>query len=38
MHFQEPGDFRHRLLVLMDELAGVGDLLGRQGAPWAFLQ
>lgn len=35
MHPQKPGDFRHRLLVLMDELAGVGDLLG---APWAFLQ
>ena len=31
MHPQKPGDFRHRLLVLMDELAGVGDLLGRQG-------
>lgn len=31
MHFQKPGDFRHRLLVVMDELAGVRDLLGRQG-------
>lgn len=31
MHLQKPGDFRHRLLVVMDELAGVLDLLGREG-------
>ncbi len=31
MHFQKPGDFRHRLLVVLDELAGVRDLLGRRG-------
>ena len=30
MHTQEPGNLG-RLLVLADELAGVGDLLGRQG-------
>lgn len=28
MHLQEPGDFRHRLLFLADELARVRDLLG----------
>ncbi|MFM2282446.1 MAG: hypothetical protein RLZZ444_4677 [Pseudomonadota bacterium] len=28
MHTKEPGDFGNRLLVLMDELAGVRDLLG----------
>ena len=27
MHAQEPGDFRHRLLVVMDKLAGMGDLV-----------
>ena len=31
MHLQEPGDFRDRLLVVMDELARVRDLLGREG-------
>ena len=30
MHLQEPGDFRYRLLVLVDDLAGVRDLLGRE--------
>ena len=35
MNAQELRDFRHRLLVVMDELAGVGDLLGRQGRGWA---
>ena len=37
MHAQEPGDFRHRLLVVMDKLAGMGDLLGRQGRGGAEL-
>ena len=31
MHLQEAGDLSYRLLVLLDELAGVRDLLGRQG-------
>ena len=31
MHTQEAGDFRNRLVFLVDELARVGDLLGREG-------
>lgn len=31
MHLQEPGNFYHRLLFLVDEMTSMRDLLGRQG-------